>query len=49
MIWGYLAGYDGPRFEVEPGWSTVGVEYRVLLVFGCGGIDWRGMYHNPGA
>lgn len=49
MVWGYLADYEGLIVETMPGWSTVGVEWRVMLVFGCGGIDWRGIFHNPGA
>jgi phage major head subunit gpT-like protein len=49
MVWGYLADYEGLTVETMPGWSTVGVEYRVMLVFGTGGIDWRGIFHNPGA
>ena len=49
LIWGYLDGYEGPQFQSQEAWSTDGVEYRVLLYFGTGAIDWRGVFHNPGA
>ncbi len=47
--YGYLEGHRGPRIETTPGWSTVGIEYRVLLFFGAGAVDFRGAYRNPGA
>jgi phage major head subunit gpT-like protein len=49
MVWGYLSGYEGLTFDTMQGWTVAGVEYRAMLVFGTGGIDWRGIYHNPGA
>ncbi|MFZ1426585.1 MAG: Mu-like prophage major head subunit gpT family protein [Geminicoccaceae bacterium] len=49
LIWGYLDGYEGPQFQAQEAWSTDGVEYRVLLYFGTGAVDWRGVFHNPGA
>jgi ATP-dependent protease ClpP protease subunit len=47
--YGYLEGYTGPRVETMPGWSTVGIEYRMMLFFGCGAVDFRGGYYNAGA
>lgn len=49
LIWGYLEGYEGPRFEVMEAWTTDGVEFRSILYFGTGAIDWRGIFHNAGA
>ncbi len=46
---GHLEGYAGPRIETSPGWSTVGVEYRILLFFGAGPVDFRGAFRNAGA
>lgn len=49
LIWGYLDGYVGPQFQTQEAWATDGVEFRVILYFGAGAVDWRGVYHNPGA
>ncbi|MCB2076062.1 MAG: hypothetical protein KDE55_00020 [Novosphingobium sp.] len=44
-----LTGYDGPQMETEPGWNTLGQEWRVTYHFGAGIIEHRGMFKNPGA
>ena len=49
LIWGYLEMYRGPQFEIQDSWAIDGIEARVLLYFGTGAVDWRGIYHNPGA
>lgn len=43
-----LQGYEGPRVESRPGWSTLGTEFRVVWHLGAGAIDHRGAYKNPG-
>lgn len=49
FVYGYVAGYEGPRIATKEGFTTDGVELRVMLDFGCGGIDFRGTYKNAGA
>jgi len=48
FVYGYLAGNPGPRFMTEEGFRTDGVALRVTLDFGCGAVDYRGGYRNPG-
>jgi len=44
----YLSSALGPQMESREGFETLGIEYRVLLDFGAGAVDWRGVYKNPG-
>lgn len=48
FVYGYLAGAPGPRFMTEQGFRTDGVALRLTLDFGCGAVDYRGGYRNPG-
>jgi HK97 family phage prohead protease len=45
----YLEGFVGPQVEVRDGWEVDGTEIKCRLDFGCGVIDHRGLYKNPGA
>ena len=45
----YLDGQNGPKVEPHQMFEKLGMEFRVVMFFGVGVIDWRGMYKNPGA
>lgn len=45
----YLNDVAGPSVESKQGWDILGIEFRVVDLFGCGVIDFRGSYLNPGA
>jgi HK97 family phage prohead protease len=47
--WGLLNGYTAPRIRIEDPFGTQGTMLSVEHDFGCGGIDWRAAYRNPGA
>ncbi|SEQ96619.1 hypothetical protein SAMN05216548_109150 [Faunimonas pinastri] len=44
-----LAGYGGPRLEVDQEFSKLGTSYRVTWHCGAGPVDYRGAYKNLGA
>lgn len=48
LEYAYLSSAQGPQMASREGWDVLGVEYRVVLDFGCGAVDWRGAYLNPG-
>ena len=39
----------GPAVDTQEGWTRLGVEVRITHDFGCGAVDWRPAYRNPGA
>ncbi|MGV0909580.1 prohead protease/major capsid protein fusion protein [Martelella sp. FOR1707] len=46
--WSYLSGYEGPQIDSRDGFERLGTEFRAVLHFGAGAIDWRGAVRNPG-
>lgn len=49
LEYAYLASAPGPQLASREGWEVLGMEFRVVLDFGAGAVDWRGAYMNPGA
>jgi hypothetical protein len=49
LEYAYLEGEPGPQIETKAGFEVDGVQIKVRLDFGCGFVDWRGWYRNPGA
>jgi ATP-dependent Clp endopeptidase proteolytic subunit ClpP len=47
--WGLLAGYTAPRLRVEDVFGYQGMRVSLEHDFGCGGINFRGGWRNPGA
>lgn len=47
--WGLLDGYTAPRFRMEDPFGAQGTKFSLEHDFGCGAIDFRGGYKNPGA
>lgn len=46
--WGYLDGFTGPRMRIETPFGIQGTSVSVEHDFGCGAIDFRAAYRNPG-
>jgi hypothetical protein len=46
--WGYLEGYEAPRVRIENPFGRQGMAMSVEHDFGCGAIDYRFGYKNPG-
>jgi len=40
----YLSGAEGPQVSTREGWEFAAMEFRCILDFGCGAIDYKGAY-----
>lgn len=49
LVYGYLEGTEGPRFETRTRFENDGLDFKVAIDFQVGAIDYRGAYRNPGA
>ena len=49
LEYAYLSSAQGPQMSSREGWDVLGMEFRVVLDFGAGAVDWRGAYFNEGA
>lgn len=44
----YLSGVEGVQLSTRKGFDRLGTEFRAVLHFGAGAVDYRGAYKNPG-
>lgn len=49
FVYGFLNGSNGPRTRTFEPFGVQGIKISLEHDFGCGAIDYRGMYRNPGA
>ncbi len=49
VVYGYVAGSEGPQIKTETDFDTQAVKVRAGLDFGYGVIDFRGAHFNAGA
>jgi hypothetical protein len=47
FVYGFLAGSNGPRTRTYEPFGSQGVKVSLEHDFGCGAIDFRGMYKSP--
>ena len=48
LEYSYLDGQDGPAITTTEGFEIEGTRFRVVLDFGCGVIEHRGLFKNAG-
>lgn len=48
-VYGFLGGAEGPRTELQNGFRTDGIEFKLSIDFGCGAIEFRGGVTGAGA
>lgn len=44
----YLTSAPGPQIATKDGFEVLGMNFRTILDFGCGAVDFRGAIKNPG-
>ncbi len=49
VVYGYVAGSEGPHVRTERDFDTQAVKVAASLDFATGVIDFRGAYFNAGA
>lgn len=49
FMYGFLNGTSGPRLRMDEPFGVQGIRYSVERDFGCGAIDFRPVFKNPGA
>lgn len=49
FMWGLLDGYSAPRMRMDEPFGTQGIHFSVEHDFGCGAVDHRFGFKNPGA
>lgn len=49
IVYGYVTGAEGPQIRTEVDFDTRAVKVAAGLDFGCGVIDFRGLFKNAGA
>jgi hypothetical protein len=48
FVYGYVSGYEGPRFAIDQPFRQDGFSLKVAEDFGFGAVDWRPTYRNAG-
>ena len=49
LEYAYLSSAQGPQIQSREGWDVLGMEFRVILDFGAGPVDYRAGFRNAGA
>lgn len=49
LAYAFLDGQTAPRVESRPGWSTLGLELRLVWALDARFVEFRTWYKNPGA
>lgn len=49
FTWGYVDGFEGPRFALDQPFKQDGLALKVVEDFGFGAIDYRGAFRTPAA
>ena len=49
LSWGYVDGFEGPRFSIDTPFRQDGMSLKAVEDWGIAAIDYRGAYRNSGA
>lgn len=49
LAYSFLDGQKSPKVESKPGWSTLGVEFRLVWALDARFVSYASWYRNPGA